>query len=42
MVTKNDCILILSDLKDKGINIEDNLNIVLSSNEVPLNVIKFI
>lgn len=42
MVTKNDCILILSDLKDKGINIEDNLNTVLSSNEVPLNVIKFI
>ena len=42
MITKNDLVLILSDLQDKGIDTAQQIRKVLVSKEVPIDVIKFI
>lgn len=42
MITKNDCILLLTDLSQKGVNIKDQLKELITSPTLPLSVIKFI
>ena len=42
MISKNDVILLLTELEDKGVDVEMMLKQTLSSRNVPLNVIKFI
>ena len=42
MIIKNDLVLILSDLHDKGIDTAQQIRKVLVSKEVPIDVIKFI
>lgn len=42
MITKNDCILLLSDLKDKGIDVNEPIKKLIGSKELSLDVIKFI
>jgi len=41
-ISKNDCYLILYDLKNKGIDTTIPLKQILNSNSVPIEVIKFI
>lgn len=42
MILKNDCYLLLADLQNKGIDTKNAINELISSNSIPLNVIKFI
>ena len=42
MITKNDCLLLLSDLKVRGIEVNSQMKLLLKSPEVPLEVIRFI
>lgn len=42
MLTKNDCILLLTELQDKGINVDEQLNNLFKSSSIPLEVLKFI
>ena len=42
MLTKNDCILLLTELQDKGINVDEQLNSLFKSSSIPLEVLKFI
>ena len=42
MITKNDCLLLLSDLKSKGIEVNSQMKLLLKSAEVPIDVIRFI
>ena len=42
MITKTDCILLLADMKNKGIDTTSALNEVVSSNSISLSVLKFI
>lgn len=42
MITKRDCILLLSELSAKGINAQDMLNRAVRSADIDLSVIKFI
>lgn len=39
---KTDCILLLTELQDKGIDIKDNMNKLIQSPSLPLDVLKFI
>ncbi len=42
MISKNDCLLLLADIKSKGINTDEQIKELLNSNNIPLSVIKFI
>lgn len=42
MITKRDCILLLMDLQQRGINTDSIMNRVLKTNDVDLEVVKFI
>ena len=42
MITKRDCILLLMDLHQRGINTDSIMNRVLKTNDVDLEVVKFI
>lgn len=42
MITKNDCLTILVGLEDKGINIDIPMKRLITSREIPLEVLKFI
>ncbi len=42
MITKNDIIILLTDLETKGLNVKKQLNDLFKSNEISLDVIKFI
>ena len=42
MVSKNDIILLLTELEDKGIDVKNQLNKVFTTSSIPLDVVKFI
>ena len=42
MISKNDCYLLLADLQSKGIDTDAQIKELISSNNIPLSVIKFI
>lgn len=42
MISKSDILLLLTDLEDKGINISKYTNTLFKTQELPLDVIKFI
>lgn len=42
MITKNDCLTILVSLEDKGVNINKPMKKLVTSKEIPLEVLKFI
>ena len=42
MITRNDCIILLTDLQTRGIDTDTHLKELLSSDQLPLSVIKFI
>ena len=42
MIAKNDVLLLLSDLKDTGVSTTDAVNRLLSSRDVPIDVLQFI
>ena len=42
MITKNDCLTSLVSLEDKGININNPMKKLITSKEIPLDVLKFI
>lgn len=42
MITKNDIILLLTDLKQRGIDTDSQLKELLRASDIPLTVIKFI
>lgn len=42
MISKNDCLLLLTDLELKGLNTQPQIKELLSSNQLPISVIKFI
>lgn len=42
MITKNDCLTILVALEDKGINIDKPMRKLVTSKEIPTDVLKFI
>ncbi len=42
MITKTDCILLLTDLQNRGINIEDYLEKALNETSISVDVLKFI
>lgn len=42
MITKNDCLTVLVALEDKGININTPMRKLVTSKEVPIDVLKFI
>ena len=42
MITRNDCLLLLADMSDNGIDTEDATRKLVMSNDVPIEVIKFI
>lgn len=42
MISRSDCILLLSELELKGINIKPMMNLLLKSKDIDLRVIKFI
>lgn len=42
MITKNDCILLLTDISNNGIDTKKQLQDLLASPQIPISVIKFI
>lgn len=42
MISKNDLLLLLADIKSKGIETKDETTKLLTSNTIPLDVVKFI
>ncbi len=42
MITKNDCLTILVALEDKGINIDKQMRKLVTSKEIPMDILKFI
>ena len=42
MILKNDCILLLTELENNGIDVKEQLKQIIKSNDVPLPVLKFI
>lgn len=42
MITKNDCIILLAELQNKGIDTKEQLTELMSSNQLPISVIKYI
>ena len=42
MITKNDCLTILVSLEDHGVNIDQQMRQLLTSKEIPMDILKFI
>lgn len=42
MITKNDCLTILVSLEDRGVDINSQMKRLLTSKEIPIDVLKFI
>jgi len=42
MITKNDCLTILVSLEDKGINIDNPMKKLITTKDIPMDVLKFI
>lgn len=42
MITRNDCLLLLADMDDRGVDTSEMTKKLVSSNDVPIEVIKFI
>lgn len=42
MITKNDCLTILVSLEDRGLDVNGQMKKLLSSKDIPLDVLKFI
>ena len=42
MLQKNDLILLLTDLEESGIDVSKQLNEVITSNSIPIDVVRFI
>lgn len=42
MITKNDCILLLAEIKNNGVDTSSQLKELMSSSQLPMSVIKFI
>ena len=42
MISKQDCILLLTNLQDNGIDVDEQLNNLIKSKDLPISVIKFI
>ena len=42
MITKNDCILLLTDLEDKGVDVKNALAETMQKTDISINVLKFI
>lgn len=42
MITKNDCLTILVTLEDKGVNIDIPMKKLITTKEIPMDVLKFI
>lgn len=42
MITKNDCLTLLVSLEDKGVNIDAQMKKLLTSREIPMDVLRFI
>ena len=42
MITKNDCLTVLVSLEDRGINIDKQMKKLITSKDVPVEVLKFI
>ena len=42
MITKNDCLTLLVSLEDKGIDIDTPMKKLITSKEIPMDVLKFI
>lgn len=42
MITKNDCLVLLISLEDRGVNIDHQMRKLLSAKDIPIDVLKFI
>ena len=42
MITKNDCLTLLVSMEDRGIDIDSQMKKLLTSREIPMDVLKFI
>ena len=42
MIKKNDCILLLTEMQEKGINVSKQISQLMSSQDMSLDVLKFI
>lgn len=42
MITKSDCILLLTELQNKGLEVTEQLNAVISNPNISLDILKFI
>lgn len=42
MITRRDCLLLLSEMSEKGIDVSDMLNHALRTNDIDLGVVKYI
>ena len=42
MITKNDCLTLLVSLEDRGLNIDQPMKKLITSKEIPMDVLKFI
>lgn len=42
MITKNDCLAILVDFEDRGLKVDKYINMLFSSVDIPLQVLRFI
>ena len=42
MITKNDCLTLLVSLEDHGVNIDNQMKRLLTSKEIPMDILKFI
>ena len=42
MISKNDCFVLLNSVKEQGIDVSEQIKLLVSSTSVPISVIKFI
>ena len=42
MISKSDCMLLLTDLQDSGVDVKEPLSKLVKSRDLPINVVKFI
>lgn len=42
MIDKYSCLILLNDIKEKGINVDKQIKLLTMSNQIPLEVLKFI
>ena len=42
MITKNDCVLLLTELQDKGVNVKPYISKLMSTSDLNLDVLKFL